>query len=138
SRQTYLPKYLNSVEYLTMFLEADQTGKNGGTAAGEPFTPLDLDLATKYLNDPANNSPVYRSPINPNKYRYVGNTDWLDILYPGYAPLLDNNVSVSGGQGKVTYVASLGNLNQTGLLKEADQKFNRYNATLKLNVEVTS
>ncbi|ARS39352.1 hypothetical protein CA265_06685 [Sphingobacteriaceae bacterium GW460-11-11-14-LB5] len=138
SRQTYLPQYLNSVDYVRMFMEADQTGKNGGTAAGEPFTDKDLEMTVKYFNDPANNSPVYPDPSNPNKYRYVGNTNWLDVLYPGWAPMLDNNISISGGQGKIAYMASLGNLNQTGLLKEADQKFNRYNATLKLSAEVTS
>ncbi len=75
NRQTYFPKYLNSIEYLTILLEADRTGKDGGIPDGEPFT--DLELATKHFNDPANNSTIYPSPIYPNKYRYVGNIDWI-------------------------------------------------------------
>ncbi|WP_223151492.1 SusC/RagA family TonB-linked outer membrane protein [Chitinophaga varians] len=139
TRPTRMPKYLNSVDYIRMHREADRTGQlSGGNAASEPFTTEDSVRAAAYFKDPANNLPVYVDPANPSKYRYVGNTDWIKELYPGWAPMMDHNVSISGGQGKTGYVASLGYFDQKGLLKVANEDFKRYNASLKLNTEATS
>ncbi|WP_343702667.1 TonB-dependent receptor [Chitinophaga sp.] len=138
SRPTYMPKYLNSIDYIRMFREADRTGADGGQTSSEPFTVEDSIRADAYFKDPANNLPVYPDPNNPNKYRYVGNTDWLEVLYPSWQPMWDNNFSLSGGSGKISYVASLGYLHQKGLLKDANQRFDRYNASLRLNAEATS
>ncbi|WP_198673816.1 SusC/RagA family TonB-linked outer membrane protein [Chitinophaga alhagiae] len=138
SQPTYMPRYLNSVDYIRMFREADRTGADGGTTSSEPFTVEDSVRADAYFRDPANNLPVYPDPNNPNKYRYVGNTDWLEVLYPSWQPMWDNNFSLSGGSGKISYVASLGYLHQKGLLKDANQRYDRYNASLRLNAEATS
>lgn len=139
TRPTRMPKYANSMQYMKMHREADYTGSiSGGTRAGEPVTDIDSINIVKYYNDPANNLPVYVDPANPSKYRYVGNTDWIQELYPGWAPMMDHNLSVAGGQGKTAYVASLGFFNQKGLLKIADENVNRYNAGLKINTEATS
>ncbi|WP_341843354.1 TonB-dependent receptor [Chitinophaga caseinilytica] len=138
NRPTYMPKYINSVDYIRMFREADRTGADGGRTSSEPFTAEDSIRAAEYYNNPANTSPVYVDPNNPNKYRYVGNTNWLDELYPGWAPMWDNSFSLSGGSGKISYVASLGYLKQDGLIEAADQRYKRYNASLRLNAEATS
>jgi len=139
TRPTRMPKYLNSVDYIRMHREADRTGQlSGGSAASEPFTIEDSTRAAAFFNDPRNNQPVYIDPSNPSKYRYVGNTDWIKELYPGWAPMMDHNLSISGGQGKTAYVASFGYFDQKGLLKVADEDFKRYNASLKLNTEATS
>jgi len=138
SRPTRLPKYVNSVDYIAMNREADATGgRTGGAQASNKFTELDMENATKYFNDPVNNLPVYVDPGNPSIYRYVGNTDWIKELYNGGAPMMDHNLSLSGGENKTSFVASLGYLDQKGILKITDQKFKRYNASLKVNTEVT-
>lgn len=138
SRPTRLPKYVNSVDYLRMHREADATGAiSGGSQATEKFTDLDVENAAKYFADPASNSPVYVDPGNPSKYRYVGNTDWIAEQYPGWAPMMDHNLSLSGGEGKTSFVASLGHLSQKGILKVADETYRRYNANLKVSTEVT-
>ncbi len=137
SRPTRLPKYVNSVDYIAMYREADATGgRTGGTQASNKFTDLDAENAQKYFNDPVNNLPVYVDPGNPAIYRYVGNTDWIKELYSGSAPMMDHNLSLSGGENKTSFVASLGYLNQKGILKITDQKFRRYNTSLKINTEV--
>lgn len=133
SRPTRLPDYLNGSEYINMFRDAVR--RAGGNSYN--YTDQDSILAAKYLADPANNSPVYVDPDRPNRYRYVGNTDWIDVLYPGYQPQQQHNISLSGGEGKTTYAASLGYFNQDGLLKEADQDYRRYNATLRLTNRTT-
>ncbi len=138
TRPTRLPSYVNSVDYIRMHREADATGAmSGGSQATEKFTELDLTNAQKYMSDPANNLPVYVDPGNPSKYRYVGNTDWIKEQYPGWAPMMDHNLSLSGGEGKTSFAASLGYLGQKGILKVADEQFKRYNASLKVATEVT-
>ncbi|WP_211325324.1 SusC/RagA family TonB-linked outer membrane protein [Larkinella arboricola] len=138
TRPTRLPKYVNSVQYIRMHREADATGaSSGGSQATEKFTELDLANAEKYLADPANNLPVYVDPGNPSKYRYVGNTDWIAEQYPGWAPMTDHNLSLSGGEGRTSFVASLGYLGQKGILDVANETFRRYNANLKVSTEVT-
>jgi TonB-linked SusC/RagA family outer membrane protein len=134
SRPTKMPDYQNGPEYINTF-RAAMRNSAGGTY--QFYTEQDSILAEKYYNDPANNSTVYVDPNNPNLYRYVGNTNWIEELYPGSEPMMNHNLSVSGGEGKTTYLASVGYYNQKGLLKAADQEFNRYNATLKLNTKAT-
>ncbi|MEX6691019.1 TonB-dependent receptor [Danxiaibacter flavus] len=136
-KPTRQAKYLNSVDYIRIFNEANRTGMNGGTQASSVFTEQDSVLTTAYFNDPANNSTVYIDPGNPNKYRYVGNTDWIKELYPGWAAMQQHNLSLSGGNAKTSYAASLGYFTQGGILKLADQRYNRLNPSLKVKTEIT-
>ncbi|WP_202616893.1 SusC/RagA family TonB-linked outer membrane protein [Arcticibacter tournemirensis] len=133
SRPTRMPEYLNGPEYINMFRDAVR--RAGGNSYN--YTDEDSIRAAAYLADPGSNLPVYPDPANPRKYRYVGSTDWIDVLYPGYQPQQQHNLSLAGGEGKTSYMASLGYFNQEGLLKEADQQYDRYNATLKLNNSTT-
>ncbi|WP_348620687.1 SusC/RagA family TonB-linked outer membrane protein [Pedobacter lusitanus] len=134
TRPTRLPRTMNSVDYIRTFMEADKTGAiSGGETAGNPFTDLDLQKAQEYINNPILANGAYQDPANPNKYRYVANTNWIKETYPGYAPQIQHNISVSGGSENTTYIGSFGYLNQTGVLKAANQEYNKYNASLKLN-----
>ncbi|SDL11386.1 SusC/RagA family TonB-linked outer membrane protein [Siphonobacter aquaeclarae] len=136
---TRLPKYVNSVDYIRMHREADATGaKTNGAQATEKFTDLDVENAQKYFNDPAHNLPVYIDPANPSKYRYVGNTDWIKEQYNGWEPMTDHTLSLSGGEGKTSFSASLGYLNQKGLIEVNKEVYKRYNAGLKINSDVNS
>ncbi|QNK64771.1 TonB-dependent receptor [Pedobacter sp. PAMC26386] len=139
SRPTIMPAYLNSQEYIKMFNDAQRTGsRTGGSVSGSPFTARDSIMADAFFRDPANNPAVYPDPGNPKLYRYVGNTDWIKVLYPGWAPQQQHNLSVSGGEGKTTYSASLGYFKQDGLEKVANQIYKRYTPSLKINSDVTS
>lgn len=134
SRPTRMPDYLSGSAYINMFRDAVR--RAGGNSYN--YTDQDSILAAKFLADPANNSDVYVDPDRPNRYRYVGNTDWIDVLYPGYQPQQQHNISLAGGEGKTTYAASIGYFNQEGLLREADQQYKRYNASLRLTNKTTS
>lgn len=128
SRPTRMPDYLNGSEYINMFRDAVR--RAGGNSYN--YTDLDSINTAKNLADPANNPAVYVDPDRPSRYRYVGNTDWIDVLYPGYQPQQQHNISLSGGEGKTRYNASFGYLDQEGLLREADQMYKRYNASLRM------
>ncbi|MEJ5961572.1 SusC/RagA family TonB-linked outer membrane protein [Pedobacter immunditicola] len=139
TRPTKLPKTMNSVDYINSFLEANKTGSiSGGETAANPFTDLDLQKAQAYLSNPTPENAVYVDPGNPRMYRYVGNTDWAEMLYPGSVPQQQHNISLSGGDAKTTYIGSFGYFNQKGLLKAAEQDYNRYNANMRVNTEINS
>ncbi|MEP7144233.1 MAG: TonB-dependent receptor [Ferruginibacter sp.] len=138
SRPTNLPEYVNSGGYIQMFSDAQRTGSlTGGSTSNDPFTTLDSSLAAAYRADPANNPNAYPDPGNPLKYRYVGNTDWVKVLYPGWAPQQEHHLSVSGGEGKTTYSANLGYFKQDGLEKIANQVYKRITPNLKINSDIT-
>lgn len=138
SRPTKMAKYINSLDYVNMHREANRNGqRDGGTTASEVFTAEDSIRTAAYFNDPVNNLPVYVDPGNPAKYRYVGNTDWIKEQYPSWAPMQRHNLSLQGGQGSTSLIASLGYLGQDGLFKEANQTYQRLNPSLKVNSDVT-
>ncbi|MBS1661859.1 MAG: TonB-dependent receptor [Bacteroidetes bacterium] len=137
SRPTQLVDQVNSGDYIKMFNEANRTGLASGAYTTTPFSSTDSTMAAAYRADPAHNPTGYQDPSNPKRYRYVGNTDWIHVLYPGWAPQQQHNVSVSGGQDNTTYLASLGYYRQEGLEKTANQVFQRYTPSLKVNTDVT-
>ncbi len=68
-----------------------------------------------------------------NTYKNVlgsANTNWQDEIYQN-AFGFDNTISASGGLGKVPFRASLGYLNQDGILKT--NNFSRFSAALNLS-----
>jgi TonB-linked SusC/RagA family outer membrane protein len=137
SRPTILPKYVNSDDYIKLFGEAQRTGlASGGYTSSDPLTALDSTKAAAYRADPAHNPSAYVDPGNPKLYRYVGNTDWIKVLYPGWAPQQQHNLSLSAGEGKTSYTASIGYFRQDGLEKVANQVYQRFTPSLKLNTEV--
>lgn len=136
SRPTQLVDQVNSLQYIKMFNDANRTGLASGGYTTSPFTEQDSTMAVAYFNDPAHNPTGYPDPGNPKKYRYVGNTDWNKVLFPGWAPQQQHNISVSGGQGNSNFLASMGYFRQDGLQKSANQVYQRYTPTLKLNTDL--
>jgi TonB-linked SusC/RagA family outer membrane protein len=139
TRPTRLPEHLNSVDYINMHREADRNGQlSGGSTASFPFTEDDSIMAARYFADPKNNPSGYPDPGNPSKYRYVGNTDWVKVLYPGWAPQQQHNISVAGGSDKTSYIGSLGYFDQKGMLKPGHEDYQRINPSVKVTTEATS
>lgn len=136
SRPTQLVHQVNSGDYIKMFNEANRNGLLSGGYTTTPFSSTDSTLAAAYRADPAHNPDAYQDPANPKRYKYVGNTDWIHVLYPGWAPQQQHNVSVSGGQDNTSYLASMGYYRQDGLEKTAHQTFQRYTPSLKVNSDV--
>ncbi len=138
TRPTLLPKYANSEQYIDLFNQAQRTGAaSGGATSSDPLTAEDSIKAFAYFADPAHNPNAYPDPGSPNKYRYVGNTDWIKVLYPGWTPQQQHNLSLTGGDDKTTYAVNMGYLRQDGLEKIADQVYQRFTPSLKVNTDVT-
>jgi TonB-linked SusC/RagA family outer membrane protein len=137
SRPTRLVQQVNSDDYIKMFNYANRSGQASGGYTTNPFTAQDSTMAAAYRADPAHNPTGYPDPGNPSKYRYVGNTDWMKVLYPGWAPQQQHNLSLSGGNDNTTYVANMGYFRQDGLEKTANQVYQRFTPSIKLNTDVT-
>ena len=64
------------------------------------------------------------------------NCKWINEIYKDYAPQQTHTVSVTGGTQKLSYMASLGYLNQNSLFKGPNYGYDRYNARLNVTHKV--
>ena len=66
------------------------------------------------------------------------NTDWYNEIYKNSVFSQEHNISLTGGTDKNSFYASFNYLDQSGLLRHANDGIQRYNATLKANSVLTS
>lgn len=64
------------------------------------------------------------------------NCKWINEIYKDYAPQQTHTVSVTGGTQKLSYMASIGYLNQNSLFKGPNYGYDRYNARLNVTHKV--
>ncbi len=107
-----------------------------GTQA--PGRKLDLLNATEYAtlrNEASVNGGggiIYEDP------RSLGEgTDWQEYVFNDDARIQNHDFSVSGGNGKSSYYASYGYLNQEGIVASAISNYERHNVRLNSTHEVT-
>lgn len=65
------------------------------------------------------------------------NTNWFKEVYRDWVPSHEHNLSVSGGNEKVTYRVSGSFMNQNGLIRYGKDKFNRYTIDAKISAKLT-
>lgn len=65
------------------------------------------------------------------------NVKWINEIYKDYAPQQSHNVSVTGGNDKLSYMGSLGYLGQESLFQGPDFGYDRFNARLNVNHKMT-
>lgn len=114
----------------TQFLEPVSSGQYAemqrqewhekGEIGAAPFSEEDI---AKYY---AGNDPDYP------------NTNWFDEIMRSSSPMLQHNLSLSGGTEDIKYFAFLGYLNQQSFLKSNDGKYNRYNVRANLDTKITN
>ena len=136
-----VPEMMNSLDFANYFNAA---ATNDGSAP--VFNEEAMNNIKTYLSggftDPTQ-PEYYGTTINPqtNRYRnYDGafaNTDWFQEFYRKNAPAHEHNLSISGGSDKMTYMLSGNFLNQLGLLRHGEDKFNRYTLNGKFNFKIT-
>lgn len=107
---TSLPKIADSWVYAELYNEA---AVNSGRSA--KFTPEQIA-----------------------QYRNGGpNVNWVKELYNRNSPQSSHSVSMTGGNDQLSYMASLGYLNQSSMFKGPDYGYKRYNARLNVSHKVT-
>lgn len=80
---------------------------------------------------------VWGKPAGDPFTTAYANTDWYKEIYKDSSFSQEHNMSISGGSEKITYYASLAYLDQNGLLRPADDKLQRFNASAKFSAQLT-
>ena len=114
---TLYPKPLNSGQYAEIMREGQIN--NGVQPGSTRFSEEDI---AKYY---AGNDPNYP------------NTDWWSAIMNNWAPQQQHNLSMTGGNDKIRYYGFLGYLNQQGMYKSGDNKYNRYNIRSNIDANIT-
>ncbi len=85
--------------------------------SGQPYNKIEVDPIT-------------------GEYVYYGSTDWYKELYKNITTSSDNNISVSGGGEKTTYMISGRFLNQHGLFRYNSDDYSMVNLRAKGSIQV--
>ena len=82
--------------------------------------------------------PYNEVEINPNtgEYTYYGSVDYYKELYKENTPAMENNLSVSGGSDKVSYLVSGRFLNQDGLFRHNTDDHDMKNIRARGSVQI--
>lgn len=98
------------------------------------------DQFYQYAKERSDNPSIPGVRINPSDqklWEYMGNQDWTRYFMSDQTYSHDHAISISGQSDKAQYYIS-GNFNkQNGILKIADDYFNRYGFRSKVNYQVS-
>ena len=140
STATQVPEIMDSEMFANYF---NRSAKNSGS---DPVFSEEIIRRIKaYKNGTIEDQYKYGTkltePSHPEIWDKYGagwaNTEWFGYFYDKNVPSHEHNVSVSGGTKALNYYVSGGFMNQKGLLKVADDHYNRFNVTAKVNAQIT-
>jgi TonB-linked SusC/RagA family outer membrane protein len=95
-----------------------------------------------YLNEfkrrAESGQPYNEIEVDPNtgEYTYYGSTDYYDALYKKNTAAFENNISVSGGGERATFLVSGRFLKQDGLFRYNSDDYNMKNLRARGSIEV--
>lgn len=135
---TVLPKTAGSLEFARLFRESSINDGGGGVIDLET-----MDRIEKYYNNPGSIPNNVSQLDNPDRWsdwgdgRSNANEDWANAMFKSNQLNQSHNISIRGGSQLSTYMMSLGYLKDGGKLRYYDDNYQRYNAALKVNTDVT-
>jgi len=80
---------------------------------------------------------VIADPTDPNKWFYIGSTDWLKEAYESSAPTYNVGVNISKKADQLSYYLSANYYKQKGMIRGADENNNIYNLRGKVDLNIT-
>lgn len=135
-----LPKMMDSYTFANYF-NAAAKGVGWGAVFSDNVMQQMLDFqaagSTNKGGLPTNGN-IWGKPAGDPFTEAYANTDWYSEIYKDNNISQEHNLSLSGGTEKLAYYASLGYLDQNGLLRHGDDGLKRYNVTAKINAKMTS
>jgi len=75
--------------------------------------------------------------IFPNPDELGEGTDWQDAVFNQNAPIQNHNLSISAGSDRSSYFASFGYFDQTGIVSEAQSRYQRFTARFNSTHKIT-
>lgn len=135
-----LPKMMDSYTFANYFNAAAINSGWGAVFTNETMQQmLDFQAAGgTSTGGLLNDGNVWGKPAGDPFTTAYANTDWYDEIYKSNNFSQEHNVSLNGGSDRVTYYASFGYLDQSGLLRHGDDGLKRYNLSAKMNAELTT
>ena len=133
---TVLPTVADSYSFITFMWDAADNANEGRFGSDER-----LQRVKDYMNGVITTVSI-PDPTNPAVWAN-GNTfgnanvNWNDVYYKDWAFSQDHNMSASGGNDRFNYYISLGYLDQSGLLKVADDTYRKYTSTGTIDAKMT-
>lgn len=100
------------------------------------YSEEELEYAKKRSLDPSL-SPAMINPKDPNKYTYLGATDWFHELYSNTGISHSHNISLSGLTKKTSFYFGGEYFGEKGMIKYNTDQANRYNLRSKVSYQVT-
>lgn len=89
--------------------------------------------AKERSDNPLASGPVRLNPNDNSLYQYMGNRDWTKHFLDQYTVSQRHNISVAGRSGSTSYYLSGAYDLQNGVLRVAEDKFDRYAMRAKIN-----
>ena len=127
---------LNSLDYYNMQQDASHNDGRGDYFT-EGFSPMTLQMITDFMSGKRTDPTFIDTAGQATKYYYCGNTDWWDELYKtAFSQLY--NMSISGGNERTTYYASLAMTDQGSNRRGTDEQYKRFNASINIDTRINS
>jgi len=103
------------------------------------YTDEDYAELKKRQTDKTLPSVVVQNRNGVNQYVYYGSTDWYHWLFSKTQPSLSHNLSISGGNDKITYAISGRAFEQKGMYRSYlnTDVFHSYNFRAKINAKLS-
>lgn len=129
-----IPKSMDSYTFAVFMNQAQINSGNSAYYTDETMRKmLDYQAGTLTGGIDASSPTTWKSEWTDG----YANTDLYAETYKSLVFSQEHNVSLSGGNDRITYYASANYLRQGGTLKIADDGLNRYNFTAKFNARIT-
>lgn len=120
-----------------------QPTRNPRMADSYTFASVANEIRMIEHADPNTEPVLAYTPEEMDKFRMgtepgYTSTNYFDYMIRNWTPQHRTNLSVSGGNERVNYFFSLGELKQNGQFKNSSIKYNQYNVRSNIDVKVTN
>jgi TonB-linked SusC/RagA family outer membrane protein len=135
-----MPEMMDSYTFANFFQQG-YTNSGWGTFFSENVMKQMLEFQAKGGTNRGGlptNGDVWGKPAGDPFNAAYANTDWYKEIYKDNNFSQEHNLSLTGGNEKLNYYASLGYLDQSGTLRHGSDGLSRYNISGKINAELTS
>lgn len=134
-----MPSQMNSYDFALYYNQAALNAGWGNPVFDDKTIQNMLDFQAKGGTNRGGlltNGEVWGKPAGDPFTTGYANVDWYREIYKDNAFSMEHNASVSGGNEKFNYYASLGYLDYNGMLRHGSDKQKRYNAAAKFSAKL--
>ena len=118
-----------------IYLRTRENASNNTPWDNQNYSDQMYQYARERSNDPS--LPAVRvDPTNPELWEYMGDQNWIDYFLSDYTFSQNHALSINGASDRVGYFISGAYNRQNGILKVADDYFDRFSFRSKVDYRV--